>query len=82
MDSECCMGFRELFTLAKKRPWTTEEERYFKSVDQPARNRLVKELASQAGCIQTEDRRGTDGQVYTAFWRTNTKQSSVDDNRH
>jgi hypothetical protein len=30
---------------------------------------MVKQLASEAGGVRTEDRIGTDGVVYTAFWR-------------
>ena len=29
---------------------------------------MVRELAREAGGIETADRVGTDGQVYTAFW--------------
>lgn len=68
MNGNCCLGFRDLFRLAKGRDWTAEEASYFKSVDQPTRNRLVRQLAGEAGCIATEDRLGTDGQIYTAFW--------------
>ena len=63
-----CMGFGELFTLAKGRAWTLEEERHFQSVDQDTRNQIVKQLAIEAGCVRTEDRRGSDGKTYTAFW--------------
>lgn len=70
MSGNCCMGFRELFELAKKRPWTSDEERAFAALDQDARNIAVKSLAAEAGCVQTEERRGSDGVVYTAFWMT------------
>lgn len=66
--SDCCMSFRDLFVLARKREWTAAEERHFQKVSQPERNRLVRELAAEAGCVETEDRLGTDGQTYTAFW--------------
>lgn len=66
--ADCCMSFRDLHRLARKRDWTAEEAHYFQSVDQPTRNNLVKQLAHEAGCIRTEDRIGTDGQIYTAFW--------------
>ena len=68
MARDCCTSFRDLFLLAKKRAWTAEEERSFQALDQDARNQLVKEFAAEAGCIQTEDRIGTDGVTYTAFW--------------
>jgi hypothetical protein len=68
-NGQCSMGFAELFQLARGRAWTEEEVREFKALDQPGRNRMVKQLASEAGGVRTEDRIGTDGVVYTAFWR-------------
>ena len=68
MGRECSFGFADLFRLAKKRGWTAEEERAFQALSQPARNAMVLELAHEAGGILTEDRIGSDGQVYTAFW--------------
>ena len=62
------MGFADLFRLARKRGWTAEEEGAFQALSQPERNAAVMELAREAGGIRTEDRIGTDGQVYTAFW--------------
>ncbi|HYF15990.1 MAG TPA: hypothetical protein VD971_13050 [Phycisphaerales bacterium] len=74
MNGNACMSFRRLFALAKGRPWTPEEEREFAALDQPARNEAVKRLAAEAGCVRTEDRRGTDGVVYTAFWADDAPQ--------
>ena len=68
MEQGCTIGFADLFRLAKKRGWTAEEERAFRAMTQPQRNSEVKELAREAGGIRTEDRIGTDGLVYTAFW--------------
>jgi hypothetical protein len=68
MGLECSTSFADLFHLARGRPWTAQEEDYFRSIDQDTRNRLVKELASAAGCVRTDDRRGSDGLIYTAFW--------------
>jgi hypothetical protein len=68
MGRECSLGFADLFRLAKKRGWTLDEERTFQALTQPERNAAVLELAREAGGIRTEDRIGTDGQVYTAFW--------------
>jgi hypothetical protein len=62
------MSFRELFARARKRSWTAAEEREFMALDQDSRNQLVKKLAAEAGGVRTEDRVGTDGVVYTAFW--------------
>jgi hypothetical protein len=67
--SSCSMGFRELFQLAKGRDWTEDEVQAFQKLDQPGKNAMVKQLAAEAGCIRTEDQVGTDGVVYTAFWR-------------
>jgi hypothetical protein len=68
MGRECRIGFAELFRLARKREWTPEEERRFQALDQEARNEMVRQLGREAGGVRTEDRRGTDGKVYTAFW--------------
>ena len=65
----CSMGFAELFQLAKGREWTEEEVQGFQALDQQGKNRVVKQLAAEAGCIRTEDQVGTDGVVYTAFWK-------------
>jgi len=65
----CSMGFADLFRLAKGRDWTEEEVRGFQALDQPGKNKVVKQLAAEAGCIRTEDQVGTDGVVYTAFWK-------------
>ena len=62
------MSFADLFHLAKQRPWTPDEEREFTALDAQSRNALVKQLAKEAGRIHTEDRLGTDGITYTAFW--------------
>lgn len=62
------MGFADLFRLARKRIWTTEEKDAFQALDQDARNAAVKQLAREAGCVRTADRLGTDGLIYTAFW--------------
>ncbi len=63
------MGFRELFQLAKGREWTQDEATAFQTLDQQGKNRTVTQLAVEAGCIRTEDRVGSDGVVYTAFWK-------------
>lgn len=65
----CSMGFHELFQLAKGREWTQDEVRAFQALDQDGKNRMVKQLAAEAGCIRTEDQVGSDGVVYTAFWK-------------
>jgi hypothetical protein len=69
VQDRCSMGFAELFQLAKGREWTEEEVQGFAALDQQGKNRVVKQLAAEAGCIRTEDQVGTDGVVYTAFWK-------------
>jgi hypothetical protein len=69
VPERCSMGFAELFQLAKGREWTEEEVQGFQALDQQGKNRVVKQLAAEAGCIRTEDQVGTDGVVYTAFWK-------------
>lgn len=68
MGRECFIGFQDLFRLAEGRAWTGAEERAFAGLSQPERNARVKALAAAAGNVRTEDRVGTDGLVYTAFW--------------
>lgn len=63
------MSFADLFQLAKGRAWADEEVAGFQALDQEGKNRVVRELAAEAGGIRTEDQVGTDGVVYTAFWR-------------
>ena len=66
MGRECQVGFAELFRLARKREWTPEEQQRFEAMDEDKRNEMVRQLSREAGCIRTEDRRGTDGKVYKA----------------
>ena len=68
MGRECQYSFDDLFRLANDRDWSAEEKDAFMALDQNARNVEVKSLARKAGCIRTEDRLGTDGLIYTAFW--------------
>lgn len=68
MSRECDISFADLFRRANGREWTAAEERELLAMDQDARNAWVRELAETAGDVATEDRRGTDGRVYTAFW--------------
>lgn len=68
MGRECQYSFDDLFRLANEREWTAAEKNDFMQLDQEARNQEVKRLADKAGDIRTEDRLGTDGVTYTAFW--------------
>jgi hypothetical protein len=65
---ECLFSFRDLFVAAEGRAWTTEEEVCFKGLTQDERNEWVSGLAAKAPQFVTEDKVGTDGIVYRAFW--------------
>ena len=68
MGLECRYSFDDLFRLAHGRDWTAAEKRAFLALEQGARNGEVRRLAERAGCVRTEDRLGSDGMTYTAFW--------------
>ncbi len=69
MGRECDFSFADLFRAVHGRAWTAQEKQEFETLSQPARNAWVKRLAQSARrTIATEDRLGTDGKVYTAFW--------------
>ena len=69
MAESVCIGCDELSWAARWRAWTAQERDAFMGLDQDGRNAWVRSLAEEAdGLIATEDRRGTDGVVYTAFW--------------
>lgn len=65
----CSLGFAELFTLAKGRPWSEAERSEFYAMSQIEKNEWVQLRAEEAGSVETQDRRGTDGLIYKAFWR-------------
>ncbi len=65
---ECCFSFADLFVAAEGRIWTTEEERVFKNLTQEERNEWVSMLAARAPEFRTQDKVGTDGVMYRAFW--------------
>ncbi len=69
MGRECQYSYADLFEAIHGRTWNESERLQFESLTQPQRNAWVKEMARAAdGAVSTEDRMGTDGQVYTAFW--------------
>ena len=68
MSRECGVSFADLFRRVHRREWTADEEFALRAMDQEARNRWVRDLARQADDVRTEDRPGTDGRAYTAFW--------------
>ena len=65
---ECCFSFADLFLAAEKRVWTSEEENGFRDLTQDERNDWVSMLAEKAPQFKTQDKVGTDGVVYRAFW--------------
>lgn len=68
MSRDCELGFADLFRMAHGRAWTAQEARMFADMGQQDRNEAVKDWAGRADGIVTEDRVGTDGITYTAFW--------------
>ncbi|MBT8485956.1 MAG: hypothetical protein HKO59_07480 [Phycisphaerales bacterium] len=69
MMSSACIGYDELSWMADGREWSRAERKALAEMDQEERNAWVRERAARAGAIVgTEDRTGTDGVVYTAFW--------------
>ena len=65
---ECCFSFQDLFTAAEGRIWTPEEEIVFKNLTQEERNDWVSKLAIKAPQFRTQDKVGTGGITYRAFW--------------
>ena len=69
MGRECQYSYADLFEAVHGRTWTEAERGAFEVLAQPQRNAWVKDLAKAAGGrVATEDRLGTDGEMYTAFW--------------
>jgi hypothetical protein len=66
----CHLSFADLHRLARGGDWTAAQAAAFAALSQPEKNALVRQLADEAGGIETEDQTGDDGVVYTAFWRT------------
>lgn len=67
MESSCSFGFEDLFWAAHARAWTPLERRALEDATQDDRNAIVRSWARTAGGVILEDRRGTDGLVYSAF---------------
>lgn len=65
----CQLSFADLYRLARGGGWTAAQAATFAALSQPEKNAFVRELADEAGCIDTADQTGDDGVVYTAFWR-------------
>jgi hypothetical protein len=70
MANEPCLGFGDLFQAAHGRDMTPQERAELGRLRQPERNEWVRrEVALTGNAIVCEDRLGTDGVTYTAFWR-------------
>jgi hypothetical protein len=70
MGKDTCLGFAELFHAAHERLMDASEEAALKSLDQARLNDWVRaQVAATRGAMWCEDRRGTDGVIYTAFGR-------------
>jgi hypothetical protein len=69
IDRSCCYSFDDLFLAAMARPMSAAEREDLRHADQPRKNRLARQWVSQTGgAFECEDRTGTDGILYTAFW--------------
>jgi hypothetical protein len=65
---ECNFSFNDLFSAYAGRNMSAEEKQRFNALPQEEKNIKVRQWAAQAG-FKTEDRRGQDGLIYTAFWK-------------
>jgi hypothetical protein len=67
--SGCDLSLEDLFRFVHRRDPTPAELETYRVLSQPDRNALVKELIGLSdGAFVCEDRSGTDGVTYTAFW--------------
>lgn len=69
MAEECSYSFHDLFRAAHERDMTASEKHAFIAMRHEERNIAVKGLARKAGW-GTKDKKGSDGEVYTAFCPT------------
>lgn len=67
MAHSCAYSFDDLYQAVFGRAMTETEKGALYDLPQADRNVQVGEWAKEAGW-QTEDRRGSDGVTYTAFW--------------
>ena len=69
MGAECGYNFDDLFRAATGREMTSSERTSLDAASQDRRNQFVKRwVAETRGAFCCEDRRGSDGHTYTAFW--------------
>ena len=67
MSQGCAYSFNDLFKAVFNRDMTPEEKADLYAQTQEARNAIVKGWAGQSRW-RVEDRIGSDGIIYTAFW--------------
>ena len=70
MGIECAYSFDDLHFAAMKKHFSALESERFLRLNQQSKNDLVAQWAAKAGW-QTEERIGSDGLVYIAFWPKN-----------
>lgn len=68
MGRECAFGFGDLFRAAHGRAWSDAERADFEALGHDERNAAVRRWAASTSVIRTEDRLGSDGRLYVAFW--------------
>jgi hypothetical protein len=72
MSYSCRFSFDDLFQARFGREMSQDEKDELYALSQKKRNKRVGEWAKEAGWY-TEDRKGSDGVIYTAFWNGGEK---------
>lgn len=69
VDRSCCYSFDDLFVAVNGRVMSEVERRALYDLPQQQRNEWVRQMAARTmGRFACQDRQGTDGVTYTAFW--------------
>jgi hypothetical protein len=69
LGDECAYSFDDLFRAATGRDMSVQERISLEAASREERNRQVREWVAETSAeFRCEERRGTDGLVYTAFW--------------
>ena len=70
IDRSCCFSFDDLFQAVHGRAMSPRERGELYGLPQHQRNRWVRQMVDQTrGSFACEDRQGSDGLTYTAFWQ-------------
>jgi hypothetical protein len=72
MDYSCQFSFDDLFQARFGRRMKDKEKSEFYALSQKERNQIVGRWAKAAGWY-TKNKRGSDGVIYTAFWKGGEK---------